>query len=129
MNEWMNEWLPEWMNTAVITMFNTLRCSQQFEIYKEDDLNTNKLVEIQCGSQWRCSRFLFVEQRISTKNIYMTKIFSSAIYYPGFKENMYFLLCNSCKTLHIPAFFNIWHTWATNQNRHIVKRLIYSYSI
>ena len=53
-NEWIpewNEWIPEWMTTAIIIMFNTLRCSQKFGIHRENDLNTNKLVEIQCGSQ------------------------------------------------------------------------------
>lgn len=30
--------------------FSNLRCTQ-FGIHREDDLNTNKLVEIQCGSQ------------------------------------------------------------------------------
>lgn len=50
MNEW-NEWIPEWMTTAVIIIFNTFGCSQKFGIHRENDLNTNKLVEIQCGSQ------------------------------------------------------------------------------
>lgn len=50
MNEW-NEWIPEWMTTAVIIIFNTFGCSQKFGIHRENDLNTNKLVEIQRGSQ------------------------------------------------------------------------------
>lgn len=44
MNKW-NDWTPEWINAAVLTMFNTLRYSQEFGIHK-DELNTNKPVEI-----------------------------------------------------------------------------------
>lgn len=39
------------MTTAVIIIFNTFGCSQKFEYYEKNDLNTNKLVEIQSGSQ------------------------------------------------------------------------------
>lgn len=34
---WMSEWTPEWMNTAIRTMFNTLRCSQEVGIYRDND--------------------------------------------------------------------------------------------
>lgn len=47
----MNEYSHEWMNNEVMTMFNSLGCSEVFEIQREDDLNTNKLVEIQCSPQ------------------------------------------------------------------------------
>lgn len=121
-----------------MAMFNSLGCPQEFEKCREDDLNTSKLVEIQWSPQWRCNAFLFVEQRISaaattttTTNIHTAETFLSAMIKALKTVPTHTFPCvNLSCSPHVPAVYNAWHEWPTNQNRiHIFKRQIYSYSI